>query len=84
MEKTDGNENIGKIKALSLMLEDRIKELYGRANYRRMAEDKPEIAESRIETCICGQPWAYDDAFFGRAFSRCSDKYCFMNMKRQA
>ena len=84
MEKTDGNENIGKIKAVPLILEERVKELYRRANSRRRAEEIPEIAESRTEACISGQPWVYEDTFFGRAFGRCSDHYCFMNMKRQA
>ena len=82
MEKTDDNEHTGKIKALSLILEDRVNELYRRATWRRKFEKKPEITESRIEICMCGQPWVYEDTFFGRAFGRCSDEYCFMNVKR--
>ena len=84
MEQADGNEHTVKIKAISLALEERISELYRRANSRRKAEKKPEIVESRKETCMCGQPWVYEDTFFGRAFGRCSDEYCCMNVKRQA
>ncbi|MFB0562946.1 MAG: hypothetical protein ACETWM_17245 [Candidatus Lokiarchaeia archaeon] len=84
MEQADGNEHTGKIKAISLLLEERVKEIYRRANWRRKLQEKPEIAESRTETCMCGQQWVYEDTFFGRAFGRCSDEYCFMNVKRQA
>jgi len=84
MEQTSGNEHTEKIKALSSILEEKVKELYRQANSRRRAEEKPEIVESRIETCMCGQPWVYEGTFFGRAFGRCSDEYCFMNVKRQA
>ncbi|MFB0562937.1 MAG: hypothetical protein ACETWM_17200 [Candidatus Lokiarchaeia archaeon] len=84
MEKTEDNEHTGKIKAVSLLLEERVKELYRRANFRRSAEEKSEILESKTKTCMCGQPWVYEDTFFGRIFGKCSDEYCFMNVKRQA
>ena len=57
MDKTSENEHTGKIKSISLLLEEKIKELYRQANSRSEFEKKPEIAESRKETCICGQPW---------------------------
>jgi len=84
IEKTDDNEHTGKIKAVSLLLEEKVKELHRRANSRRSAEEKPEIAESRTDTCMCGKPWVYEDTFVCRAFGRCSDEYCFMNVKRLA
>jgi len=84
MEKTDGNEHIGKIKALSLLLEDRVKELYRQSNFKRRAVGKLEVVERRTETCMCGQPWIYEDTLFSRVFGRCSDEYCFMNVKRRA
>ena len=84
MKETKGNEHSGKIKALSLILEDRVKELYRWANSRRKAEKKQEIAESKTATCMCGQQWIYENSFFGREFGRCLDEYCFMDMKRQA
>ncbi|NVM53157.1 MAG: hypothetical protein HWN66_05600 [Candidatus Helarchaeota archaeon] len=82
MEENDGGEHTGKIKSISLLLEDRVKELYGLANWRK-AQEKPEISESRKETCMCGQPWVYEDSFFGRVFGRCEEEYCFMNVKRR-
>lgn len=83
-EKADGDENIGNIKALSLLLEDRVNELYRQTTWRKKTKEKPEIMESKTETCMCGQPWVYEDTFFGRSFGRCWDEYCFMNVKRKA
>ena len=83
IEKTEGNENIKNIKAVSLLLEERVKQLSRRANSNRRIEKKPEIVESRTETCVCGQPWVYEDTFFGRVFGRCRDEYCFINAKSQ-
>ena len=81
MDKNDSNEHISKIKAVSLLLDDRFRELYRRANSNRRKENKPEIVESRTETCICGLPWVYEDTFYGRVFGRCRDDYCFINAK---
>ena len=78
MEKTDGNEHTG-----SLLLEERANELYKQIKWRNKKQEKAEILKSKTETCMCGQLWVYEDPFFARAFSRCSDEYCFMNMKRQ-
>ena len=84
IEKNDSNENIKNIKAVSLLLEDRFRELYRRGNSNRRIEKKPEIVESRTETCICGQPWVYEDTYFGRVFGRCRDERCFINAKSQS
>lgn len=83
-ERTEDNENIGNIKALSLLLEERIDSLYRQVKWRRKTQEKPETLESKNETCTCGQPWGYEDTYFGRAFGRCKDEYCFMNAKRRA
>jgi len=84
MEKANGDENIGKIKAISLMLEDRFDALYRQIKWKNKIQEKPEILKSRTEICMCGQPWVYEDSFFGRAFGRCGNEYCFMNVKRGA
>lgn len=83
-EKTNSNENIGKIKAVSLMLEERVDVLYRQLKWKNKKHEKLEVVESRTESCMCGQPWVYEDTFFGRALGRCKDEYCFMNVKRQA
>ena len=84
MDKNEGNESMRKLKAVSLLLEERFRELYRWANSNRRREKKPEIAESRTETCMCGQPWVYEDTYFGRVFGRCKDEYCFINAKTQS
>ncbi|NVM54530.1 MAG: hypothetical protein HWN66_12570 [Candidatus Helarchaeota archaeon] len=84
MEKIYGNENIGKIKAVSLLLEERVKKLYKQVKWKNKEQEKPEIMESKTEICMCGQPCVYEDTFFGRTLGRCSDEYCFMNVKMQS
>ena len=69
-EKTDGYEHVGKIKAISLMIEDRVNELYKQMKLKNKTQEKPESLESRTETCVCGQAWVYEDTFYGRAFGR--------------
>lgn len=83
-DKTDGNENIGKIKALSLLLEDRVDALYKELKWKNKAQEKPETLKSRTETCMCSQPWVYENAGLCATFGRCRDEYCFMNVKREA
>lgn len=83
-EKTNGNENIGKIKAISLMLEDRVDALYRQLKWKNKTQERPEIVESRTETCMCGQPWVYEEGGLCATFGRCRDEYCLMNVKRQA
>lgn len=83
-ERSDGDENIGNIKALSLLLEDRVNSLYRQAKWRKKTQEKLEIMESRTETCMCGQPWVYEEAGLCTTIGRCRDEYCFMNVKRQA
>lgn len=53
-EGNNGNENIGKIKALSLMLEERVDALYRQLKWKRKPQEKSEILESGNETCVCG------------------------------
>ena len=83
-EKTDSNENIGNIKAVSLLLEERVDVLYRQLKWKNKPQEKPEITESRTESCMCGQPWVYEDAGLCTAIGRCKDEYCFVNSKRQA
>ncbi|HEB35209.1 MAG TPA: hypothetical protein ENI18_05145 [Candidatus Aminicenantes bacterium] len=82
-DKTDGDENIGKIKAVSLMLEERVDELYRQTKCKKKKQEKPEIMESGTETCVCGQPWVYEDTAICQVIGRCRDEYCFVNVKRQ-
>jgi len=67
-----------------MMVEERVNELYRKLKWKNNKQEKPEIMESRTETCMCGQPWVYEDAGLCTAIGRCKDEYCFMNVKRQA
>jgi len=83
-ERKYADENIGKIKALSLALEERLDELYRRMKRKNKKYENPEIFESRTETCVCGKPWIYENAGLCQVFGRCRDEYCFINIKSEA
>jgi len=83
-ERNNGGENIGKIKALSLMLEERVDALYRQLKWKRKPQEKQEILESGNETCVCGQSWVYEEAGLCATIGRCRDEYCFVNVKREA
>jgi len=83
-EGNNGNENIGKIKVLSLMLEERVNALYRQLKWKRKSQEKSEILESGNETCVCGQSWVYEEAGLCETIGLCRDEYCIVNVKREA
>lgn len=66
------------------MLEDRVNALYRQIKWKSNKQEQPETLESETETCMCGQPWIYEDAGFCTTIGRCRDEYCFMNVKSEA